>query len=260
MSRRRARCPEIVALLAVLAAAAPAAGQEVDDEDPAPPADPESAESEGFDDYARPTGAPFADWGVGLRLRYVFLPKGMIELFLEEVPSGVGHGGIGIEATRRKGDFEMSFGLEYESLAPDDGFFREKGGGDDPASVSADTDFTEFDGFGWVTLDATFVFHNPLNDKFALRYGAGFGLGIITGRVLQTDSTCTSTNIQEDCTAITNPGPGNDFKKEADVPPVFPVVSLLVGAQYRATDKISVNLEVGLRTIFYTGIGATYFF
>jgi hypothetical protein len=245
---RPSRTLALFALSTALAASSPAAAEEV------PPDDDAGASTlDEPSDLAVIDTAPKVSYGVGLRSRYVFVPRGMIELFLEEVPSGVGSVGFGIEATRRKGDFEITVGLEYENLAPEDGFYREKGAGD----VSTKTDFTEFDGLGWVTIDAAFVFHHPLTDKLAFRYGGGLGLGIVTGEVRQTDALCSSEDIQNDCMANPNGAQVND---PADLPPVFPVVSLLAGLQFRATEQISINLEAGLRTLFYTGLGATYYF
>ena len=77
-------------------------------------------------------------------------------------------------------------------------------------SVSGGTDYTEFDKFGWIAVDATFVFLKEIVDRFALRYGAGLGLGIVRGEVRRTDALCTGTDIQNDCTlnpaAVTRAG------------------------------------------------------
>jgi hypothetical protein len=222
----------------------------------AEPAAAEAARAEPAAETEADLAPSAVEWGVGARLRWIFVPRGLIELFLADAASGVGSPGFGLEAVRRKGDLEIALGLEYESLSPADGFYREKGGDDSPGSVSAKTDFTEFDGFSWLTLDATIVLHRQLAPKFFLRYGAGLGFGILLGEVRQTDAICTSADVADDCVAATS----GQVDDPADTPPVFPVVNLLVGGQYRHDDKLSFNLELGLRTVFYTGVGATYYF
>lgn len=217
---------------------------------------------ESFDDdgevteaAAEPLLADAPRYGVGLRLRYVGVPKGLIELFLEEAPSGVASPGVGVDFVRRKGDFEFSIGLEYENLSPDDGYYVENGGSPQEPGT---TDYVEFDGFGWVTLDAAFVFHKPLTDVIALRYGGGFGLGVLFGEIRETDAVCDGPNAQTDCMPITSGGGQIDEKQ--DIPPVFPVVNILGGLQYRPVDNLLINLEGGVRTVLYAGLSAQYLF
>ena len=202
--------------------------------------------------------APEPEWGIGLRLRYVAIPQFLLEQFWEEVASGSGNPGIGIDAVRRRGDFEFSFGFEYESLAGDSGgFWLEKG--DDGVTPGQRPDEVRFDGFGWITLDAAFVFHKPLHEKFSLRYGGGFGLGIILGDVLQTDAVCTGRNINDPGVCMVDPSAAQ-VNDPADVPPVFPVINVLGGAQFRPMPQLLINVEIGLRTAPYMGIGTQYLF
>ncbi len=201
--------------------------------------------------------APKARYGVGLRLRYVTIPKFIIEQFFEEVTAGISSPGVGIDFVRRKGNFELTVGIEYESLNGTDGFWLEKG--DDGVTPGETPDFVEFNGFGWVTLDANFVFHKPLgNSKFSLRYGGGFGLGLMLGEVLQTDSVCTSRDINGGgCMKDPNAQQAND---PADIPPVFPVVNVLLGAQFRPTPQVVINAEFGIRTAPFIGLSGQYMF
>lgn len=202
-------------------------------------------------------GEPQVEWGVGVRLRYVVIPKFLLEQFWDEVATGPANPGFGIDVIRRRGDFEFSFGIEYESLTGDNGFWLEKG--DDAVSNGQTPDFVEFDGFSWLTLDASFVFHKPLHELFALRYGGGFGLGVLFGEVKQTDSRCSGRNINDPGVCMIDPN-AQQVNDPADIPPVFPVINLLFGGQLRPIPKLAINFEVGLRTAFYTGVGASYMF
>jgi len=218
----------------------------MDDDDDAPAADGVVDEME-----------PAVEHGVGIRLRNVFVPQAMIELFVEEAASGMSTFGFGIDYVRRKGDFELVLGFEYENVSPDDGFYLEKG----DVAPGEPPDRIVFDGLAWATLDVAFVFHKELHEKFALRYGAGFGLGIVLGEVLQTDSVCTSADIQNDCTVVPPGTPGAQINDPSDdVPPVFPVVNIILGAQYRPAKNITINLEGGMRSLFFVGLSSAFFF
>ena len=63
--------------------------------------------------------------GVGLRLRYVFVPKALIDLFIEEGPGGMGNPGFGLDYVRRKKDVEISIGFEYDKLDGTEGYYVE---------------------------------------------------------------------------------------------------------------------------------------
>lgn len=192
--------------------------------------------------------------GIGLRLRYIFFPKALIEVFIEEAASGVSRSGFGLEYVRRKKDFEISVGFEYDTLAPDNGFYVERGG--DPLEPGS-TDFIRFDGLAWYTIDAAFVYHYELSSMISLRYGGGIGFGIVTGDVIETDAVCTGSDTQDDCIANQNGAQVNEKQDFFRYPPVLNVIG---GVQFTPAKNVAVNLEIGMRTIFYSGIGVHYYF
>jgi len=189
--------------------------------------------------------------GIGLRLRYIFVPKALIELFMEEAPSGVSQTGIGFDYVRRKKNFEFSVGFEYDKLAPDDGFFVERGG--DPRQLGT-TDEIRFDGLSWFTIDASIVYHHPLTSLISLRYGGGLGFGIVTGDIISKDAVCGGDDIQGGDCISGGPETKEDFFR---FPPVFNVVG---GVQITPADNFAINVELGMRTVFYSGVSGQYFF
>lgn len=223
----------------------------------------EGIEGGGFDDYetadAKKKAKIEPEYGVGVRLRTVYVPKPVLELFVEEASGGVFKPGFGVELSRRKGNFELVLGLEYENVSPKDGFWLDKG--DDPNVPSETPDFLEFNDLAWVTADIAFLFNAPFNEQLSLRYGAGLGLGVVLGEILQTDSTCEEgvDDIQEDCTADRT-GASGQLNDPADLPPVFPVVDLVIGLQWRPIEKFTVNVETGIRTVGFFGISSNYYF
>ncbi len=197
---------------------------------------------------------PKTNVGVGLRLRNVRVPEGMLEWFVEDVPGGVSEIGFGAELLRRKGDFEVQFGLEYEKLTVKSGYWLEK-----DKSIPADAgavDYVRDDGFSWVTAELTFMYHTPVIPQLAVRYGGGAGLGILMGSVNRTDQICT-TGSYDQC--VEDPQAEN---RDApyDLPPVMLVVNAILGVQIRPTNEIFINIEGGIRTIPFFGMTAGYYF
>ena len=193
-----------------------------------------------------------AKLGIGARIRYVSMPSAILNLFVEfsEPMSSVG---FALEVVRRKRDFDIVFGLEYEKTSPDDGWWGEKG--ETPGQPGEDPDFVEFEDFALVSLDASFVWHKNFNEYVALRYGAGIGAGLVLGEIFQTDGMCTSPSL-DSCVVP----PGNPREKSEDVPPVVPIVNVLLGVRIKANENLSFNIEGGFRDMFYFGAGGNYFF
>jgi hypothetical protein len=198
--------------------------------------------------------APKTNIGVGVRLRNVRIPAGMIEWFVEDVPGGVSNIGFGAELLRRKGDFEVQFGLEYEKLTVTDGYWLEKDKSipADPGSV----DYVRDDGFSWITAELSFMYHTPIVPQLAVRYGGGAGIGILMGGVNRTDQICT-TSSTDSCN--TDPA-GENQDTPYDLPPVMLVINAIIGVQIRPTDEIFINVEGGLRTVPFFGMTAGYYF
>jgi hypothetical protein len=206
---------------------------------------------------ASQSGEPEAKVGFNVGWRHVWVPKSIIELFVDKAPGGASNDGIRFELSRRKGDFEVQLGFEYESISVVDGIWVQKG--EDPANGGADHVF--FTNFGWFSIEATFLNHTPINKYIALRYGGGAGLGILKGQVRRTDSTCTSSDPNaaslQTCMDTPNPplGSGND-KTPYNLPPVFPVINAIIGLQIKPTENIVINIETGIRTLPFFGITA----
>jgi len=235
------------------------------EQDPASPepvndAPREGIEAGGFDDYETAEDkqrkiAP--EFGLGVRVRTIYIPKFVIELFYEEATSSVFKPGFGLEFSRRKGNFELVIGVEYENLSPSDGFFLGKDS--NPNVPEQAPDYIEFDDFSWVAADVAFLFNAPLNKQLSFRYGAGLGVGVVLGEVRQTDSTCAANtdDIQTDC--MRNPN-AMQVNEAADLPPVLPVVDLLAGLQWRPAEKFTINLEGGLRSVPFLGLSSMLYF
>jgi len=258
------------ALVAVMSLGLPAIAAAQDD--PEGEGEPSAAEPTPGEDGSAPADADSSSlvrnpnkrrWGVGARLRYVFVPQGVLNLFLDHSTS-MNSVGFGAEVVGRKGDFDIVFGLEYDGASPSDGLYQDKG--DDAGNCDTNTDecpdYTEFDGLGVIALDASFIWHAKITDKIQFRYGAGIGIGIVTGTMYQTKRLCPGVTSNDD---LDNPDACNGDIIEArheseDVPPVVPIINVLLGARFAISEDISLNVETGFRDVFYLGMGADYFF
>lgn len=262
-------------LLTVLGVAAGTArGQALDEEGkPKPTTDPAVAPTN------VETKGPGLEYGVDLRLRQVFIPKGLVGLFVDRAAGGSSNTGFGVDLVRRRGDLELQLGFEYEHLEPHEGVWINSGD-------TVPTDSVDFilspehamSKFGWFTVEFTFLNHAPINKYVAVRYGGGAGIGFLTGHVSRVDTACaataTNSNPEPGCVPAGYTGsngqpgtgqwspdnPGDPMIHPYDFPPVFPVVNAIIGLQIRPTPKAVVNIEGGIRTIPFIGLSAGYFF
>lgn len=190
--------------------------------------------------------------GFGVRTRYIHVPKQALELFVERSAGSGSHPGIGFELIREKGDMAFTVGFEYESIAPRDGIYIEKGD-----SIPGDpVDYVEFKDFTWISADVSFIGQqNIISDVLFLRFGAGLGVGYVLGDMLRTDATCTSEEV-ESCQRV----PGAPAEPEKDLPPVFPIVNVLMGFQVRPFANLAINIEGGIRTVPFAGTTVAFLF
>jgi len=214
------------------------------------------------------------EYGIDLRLRQVFLPAGLIGLFVSRAAGGASNGGIGVDFVRRRGTLELQLGMEYEHINVQEGVYINSGdnvaNGDtvdyilNPAHAGTN--------FGWFTIEFTFMNHAPINKYVSFRYGGGAGIGILTGAVKRYDTACsagaTNDNVTPQCVPQTLGGQGTISPDDAgqqepaayNLPPVFPVVNAIIGFQIKPTPKAVINIEGGIRTLPFVGVSAGYFF
>jgi hypothetical protein len=207
---------------------------------------------------ARPASAdedkkPGPDYGLGVNARQILLTKGVMKIGWEDAPGGTRQNGASVEFARRGDKLEFVFGFGYDSLEASDGFYLEKAG--DPLTPGK-VDYLEFRNLEWYTADVKLIGYLQLHKILSLRYGAGLGIGYIRGQLLRTDAVCTGPDLQKDCAFDPN---GTDKQKPDKLPPVFPVVNVLAGLQFRPVKALAVNLDIGLRTVPYVGASATLY-
>ncbi|MDQ3364815.1 MAG: hypothetical protein M3680_05245 [Myxococcota bacterium] len=215
--------------------------------------------------------ANVVEYGIGLRLRNVRIPKAELELFVERAAGGSSNVGIGVDLTRRRGNVELQLGFEYENLTPGEGVWIASG---DNVAAGDESDYIlspDHSGksLGWFTIEFTFLNHAPITKQLSFRYGGGAGLGIVTGELRRYNIICaggsTNDSVEPGCVPPRFGGSGTyseggETPVTYNLPPVFPVVNAIVGLQYKPTPKATVNFEMGLRTLLFFGFSGSYFF
>jgi hypothetical protein len=264
-------CAATALSLAAAAGSARADGSAALDEGKAPPpgADPTAATAT--------TGEKPVEYGVGLRFRNVRVPKGELELFVERAGDGGSSTlGTGLEFIRRRGNVELQLSLETEAIKPGGGIWIESGkniASGDVADYVLPEKFQDKQ-LKWYTIEFTFLNHAPINKYVSIRYGGGAGIGIVSGRLDHLNMVCAGTGATNENPTACEPqqfgGHGTASCEEDgtncgtlvkyNIPPVFPVINAIIGAQIKPTEKMTINIEGGIRTFLFFGASAAYFF
>jgi hypothetical protein len=205
-------------------------------------------------------GETVSQLGIGAKFRYVFVPESVMNLFFQH-SVGMSSVGFGADFIRRKGNFDIDISFEYETITPNGcptiadttSSCLFVGKSDDPTLAGKYS--LHFDNLALLGFDVSFIWHTKIIPHVFLRYGAGIGLGFVTGDIKKVECNAGSTNLDAN-TCTENPA---SFET-VDKPPVVPIVNLLVGLRVNIVDKLTLNVEVGFRDMFYTGVGLGYFF
>ena len=197
--------------------------------------------------------------GVGVRARFIFLPAAILNLFFDHATSLTSYS-LGASFIRRKGNFDIEFALEYAKLSLKNGYYLAKG--DNPGILGQYPDFINFDNFGMISADATFIWHTNIVPTVQFRYGAGIGIGFLLGDLKSQKSVCnantTADDLDDPSTPQCMPIPGSEFNR--DKIPVVPIVHLLVGVRFKLIDQLSLSVELGIRDVPFVGANIGYFF
>jgi hypothetical protein len=210
------------------------------------------------------------EYGVGIRARSVWVPRAILELFVDRAAGGAHNYGFGAELTRRRGSSELQLGFEYEHVNVGQGVWINKGenvaAGDEADYVLSPK--SSGNQLSWFTAEFTFLTHAEINRVLAIRYGVGIGVGIIIGELDHYNIRCngaTNSAPEPGCVPPRFNGDGTytegaETQVAYDLPPVFPVLNMILGLELRPTEKMTISLEGGIRTLPFVGLSSSYFF
>jgi hypothetical protein len=253
-----------------------------------PPSAPSSEPAEPEPDCSKPgdprcpsgaaSGAFGAEveYGIGVRLRSVWVPRSVLELFVTRAAGGAHNYGIGVDLTRRRGATELQLGFEFEHVNIGQGVWINKG---DNVAAGDEADFVlgpdsktgSGNQFGWFTMEFSFFNHSEITPWLSFRYGAGLGLGVLIGEIDHYNILCgagaTNASPEPGCvpmgrfngTGMYSEGQETLVKYDLGTP-VFPVVNAILGLQFKPTEQTTINLEGGIRTMPFIGVSSSMFF
>lgn len=254
----------LVASLTATSGATPARAQEAAENVAAAPESPPS--------YTQ-------QFGFSARARYVTVPSWFLGLFTE-ANSPLHSSGFLLEGFRRKDDFDIAIGLGYQNMSPPDGNWLGRG-----KTAAVDTDFVQVQNMRLISLEVSFVRNTWINEYFGFYYGAGLGLGILTGKILRTSAgNCTDDNVGDtsQCKPIVcsgsqcteqelerseggkDNGPASPRRfAEPDKPGALPILNLMAGLSLRLPEVPGLELrllEGGFHNAFFLGSSVAYLF
>jgi hypothetical protein len=228
---------------------------------------------------APPKGPNDVVYGAALRARYVSVPGWFLGLFTKKnVPlSSYGFGG---EFFRRKGELDIALGISYQKMGPPDGNWLGKN-----HDAGIDTDFIQFKNFGFVGLDASFIWRTQISEVVGFHYGAGVGLAFMTGKMLRISAGgCNDSNVGDPTKCFPrvpgcNTGPCTEAQlktseghdngptdphrfEETSVPGAIPILNMLLGFNFKIPDVkgLEFRLEGGFYNAFVVGLATGYVF
>lgn len=115
---------------------------------------------------------------VGVRYRGNIVPKFMLNLFVDEGKT-IYSNSIGVQLDIRKGGFSLIPGIQYTEYGTGDLLFKQKNTNDFVGNYTLVNSSLKA---MYVTADL--LWSTPINKNFDFEYGAGFGLGVMFGDLI----------------------------------------------------------------------------
>jgi hypothetical protein len=195
-------------------------------------------------------------YGVAVRLVWVSVPSWLLNQFTKKnVP--LSSWGTGIQAFRRKGNFDIALAFNYQNMSPPDGNWLGSS-----AKAATDVSLLQFRDFALYGFDLSFIWHAFFTDWFGMHFGGGVGIGILGGNIQRTKnlSGCTDANAGD--TTQCKPGPNSMTLPLADVPAAVPILNAVLGVDFRVPTLRGweARLEGGFYDAFFLGGGVGYTF
>jgi hypothetical protein len=266
LAPRFARVAMSAAAVTALLAAAPAAA-----------AAQEPAAAPGV---AQPVAPEVVRYGVGVRMpRLVTVPGWFLDLFTKQNVPLATFGAFGFEFLRRKGDFDIVFGIGYQNMSPGDGNWLGKG-----KDASVDTDFVQFRDLAMIGVDVAFVQRRMFTRYIGMHYGAGLGLALVRGELLRiSNAGCNESNAGDESVCRPQPCPPSGCNeamlkateggvdggptmpsrfRDNNVPGAIPILNMTLGVDLVLPELqgFEARLEGGFYNAFFVGLAFGYVF
>ncbi len=213
---------------------------------------------------------------LGVRYRAMVVPKGLINLFGVDggrtlFRNGVG-GEIGGYFGKTADGFMVLGSVWWMGYGLDPTPFKGKND-DDSAWEVIESNL----GALYITLDA--MWDHKIMDRLSFNVGAGFGVGVVTGKLYRTEAYVNNVNPEipadkdwpnlsycRDAVGNVGPNPGLGAQcpfdgnyGEADRWPVYPWINFQLGLRYQPIDQFVGRFDMGIGSSgIWFGLGADY--
>lgn len=202
---------------------------------------------------------------LGARLRLLWVPSFLVNLFANvEDWGGAIDPGAGLEFTYRKNGFDIVTSLWWQSFSTNGAGYM-KGQGDQRTEMEQINSTLNA-----YYLSADFIWSHQFNDVFAFTYGAGLGVGIVTGSLTRSEAyfqggkwvRCPRPNPDlGDNPLYCEDGGQYDVDENdsgGDVPPVVPWVALDLGLRIKPHRNFMMRVDLGVGIGFFLGVSGNY--
>ncbi len=222
-------------------------------------------------------------YSIGMRARWLMVPEWFVRMFGADIehPKNershllLSNPGIGPEFTYRKDGFDITAAIWYAGLGWDaTTAFREDKGYPSEEAARTSWELIEND-MRAIMITVDFIWSTSFTDWFAITYGAGLGLGIKWGDIIETESTNENSpdgtytekcpahcNVPEGDTGCGVPycDPGEDYGVVWDKLPVIPWVNFLFGMRFKPHRHFAIYVDAGFGLGFQWGGRLAYIF
>jgi hypothetical protein len=205
-------------------------------------------------------------FSLGARVRWIMIPEWFIKMFGVDTQRAsryesnlplISNVGVGPEFTYRKDGFDITAAVWYAGL------------GWDPISMKG----SDQDENSWevvendmhaILLTVDFIWSTSFTDWLAITYGAGLGLGIKWGDIVETEATEASGGLEkceeEDIGNDDWCNEGEEYGKTYDKLPVVPWIEFLLGLRFKPHRHVAIYVDGGFGLGFQVGTRAAYIF
>jgi hypothetical protein len=248
-------------LLSLLTLAAPLLAAEV-------PAS-ETSETDGPEATAAPGPTPKTRkflMEVNFRGRYMFVPNSILDIWYERHEGGedgaperpnVRAYTLGLEFVVKDKQANGIFYLEYISSVMKEGYWDDR----DNPPIFTDGSYVVPEQLGLVAFGANYAYDLKATNWLSFLFGAGIGLGIKTGQLVEwepgePENLSNADNTDADCGRTS---PAYDRRNDCGddgavrVPPVVPIVDVNIGVRFNISDRANIRIEGGLHDLPYLG-------
>lgn len=211
---------------------------------------------------------------VGARYRHTFLPKWMLNLFVDGGPSVVSIPSFGVEGGFRKDGFDIIGAISYADYSMSEFPFKGKS--------EADTAYEAVkSNLKLINLSADFLWGTDFSPKFAFQYGVTAGLAIVLGDLHRNQIKPASGSAPGDpnsyvhCNGPKDPGSGGYCDDSNDhygdytdsswfnggkKPNLYPIFGPMIAFRYKPAKQFVARLDGGFNLFsgFFFGLGLSY--